>query len=193
MEILDAESFLCALSAALAGEGALEAVCSTDPVEDGETVLGTLPNRLRSLDVLRRWLRDEFRQTLRCHLPNEASLDDLSAERKRQLIAVLTPLISLAQQSELVNDLFWKLVRDHFRQAVNEGIGIRVDWQIVTLPSDDGDRQRAEHQKDCINCQFNQLLANLGLASSSPVAVMELVATPTSAGFMDRLGKMFGR
>lgn len=103
-------------------------------VQDGETVLGVVPDDLRALSEIRNRISrdlkggcDRVHQLF--HEPNGYS--NLSAENK----AVVNDHILGHEKVDILDEMFWYGVKKAIPEAilVANGLGLRKDWKVVAL------------------------------------------------------------
>ena len=105
--------------------------CPTGKVEEGEKVIGTLPDDLKRLYTVMRIAENE-RGELKHRISKLGSLLDLD---ERQTNDATRALGVIRNRFDLAHSCFWHSVRHTFPEIVNtEQIGLRENWQLVTIP-----------------------------------------------------------
>ncbi len=105
-------------------------------LEENQTVIGVLPDRLKRLFALRRYLGEELRATKQRFQEELDAIDSIKevkalGERARQVLE------DLREQSDFVNGLFWMECRRHFQDLLpnNAGsFGVAKDYQFYWEP-----------------------------------------------------------
>ncbi len=104
----------------------------TDPVAEGETVLGAASRELQSLNTVRFRMVD-FVNSLIGELRSMAEDEDVTmGQLKRQQQVIQTAGADHSKWDEL----FWQMLRLEFGLG-HTGFGLRADGQVVRLPSNE--------------------------------------------------------
>jgi hypothetical protein len=103
-------------------------------VQDGETVLGVVPDDLKALSEIRNRISDDLKEGCELvhqlfHEPN--GYDNLSPENK----AVVNDHILGHEKVDILDEMFWYGVKKAIPEAIlaANGLGLRKDWKIVAL------------------------------------------------------------
>lgn len=103
-------------------------------VQDGETVLGVVPDDLRALFEIRNRISRDLKGGCNkvhqlFHEPNGYS--NLSAENK----AVVNDHILGHEKVDILDEMFWYGVKKAIPEAIlaANGLGLRKDWKVVAL------------------------------------------------------------
>ena len=100
-------------------------------VQDGETVVGVLPDDLKRLYVVYMGTKEKAR-VVYARLSKEVNEagDDITEEKKKSVTHKYVPV---RLEEDLVGREFWTSVRFEFPQVGDEDIGLRAGWQVVTI------------------------------------------------------------
>jgi hypothetical protein len=103
-------------------------------VQDGETVLGVVPDDLRALSEIRNRISKDLKAGCEkvhqlAHEPN--GYNNLSPENK----AVVNDHILGHEKVDILDEMFWYGVKKAIPEAIfaASGLGLRKDWKVVAL------------------------------------------------------------
>ena len=104
-------------------------------IEDGEKVIGSVPENLRRLRIVQIMMTETARQKEREH-----KLSHLSPDHKPEDCAKFhEEMAPIGREISAINDLFWLSLESELGVTSGASIGYRSGWEVVSIPEKEED------------------------------------------------------